>query len=257
MDVDTDSPGGNRIIVAADSHVGLVRKANEDSFGYFIDRKRNYALLAVADGIGGHGNGDVASAICIRILLEEWRNFDFPEVFNGEEARNFFRMALNKANHKIFEINNRFSFRYPMGTTVVAAILAAEEVVVVHIGDSRLYRYTQGRIIKITEDHSFVAEMVKNKIITPEEALTHPFSHIISRSIGPNDRAEPDFSSFERRSGDGLLLCSDGVSNYISDLELQERYSQDKNPQVIAGNLLKMSLKRGGEDNITIISTFY
>ncbi len=254
--MNTDSPDGKKIVVAADSHVGLVRKANEDSFGYFVDRKRDFALFAVADGIGGHGNGDVASAICIRMLLEEWRKMDFTGVFGAEEAKEFFRSSLTKANHKIFEINNRFSFRYPMGTTVVAGIVTAHEVVVVHIGDSRLYRFRDGRICKITEDHSFVAEMVKNKIITAEEALTHPFSHIISRSIGPNDKIDPEFSVHERKDGDGLLLCSDGVTNYISDLELQERFAQEKTPHSIVNSLLKMSLKRGGEDNITLICIF-
>jgi len=252
--VNTDLPDGNTIIASADTHVGLVRKANEDSFGYFVDRKRDYAIFAVADGIGGHGNGDVASAICIRMLLEEWRKMDFSGQFGQEEAKRFFRDALTKANHKIFEINNRFSFRYPMGTTVVAGIVTAGDVVVVHIGDSRLYRFSEGRVAKITEDHSFVAEMVKNKIISEEEAHTHPFSHIISRSIGPNDKIDPEFSSFERRRGDGLLLCSDGVTNYISDLEIQERFQQDKVPHSIVNSLLKMALKRGGEDNITLIS---
>lgn len=254
--MNTESPTGNGIIAAADTHVGLVRKANEDSFGYFVDRKRGYAVFAVADGIGGHGNGDVASAICIRMLLEEWRKMDLSGTFGVAEAKEFFRSSLTKANHKIFEINNRFSFRYPMGTTVVAGILTAENVVTVHIGDSRLYRYTDSRIVKVTEDHSFVAEMVKNKIITAEEALTHPFSHIISRSIGPNDKIDPEFSVFDRKSGDGLMLCSDGVTNYISDLELQERFSLEKNPHGVVSNLLKLSLKRGGEDNITVISVF-
>ncbi|MDD3118076.1 MAG: protein phosphatase 2C domain-containing protein [Victivallales bacterium] len=255
--MEKDSPVGKGIIAAADSHVGLVRKANEDSFGYFIDRKRDYALFAVADGIGGHGNGDVASAICIRMMLEDWRQCDFSSCFDGEAAREFFRRTIRDANRKIFDINNRFSFRYPMGTTVVAAILTATEVVAVHIGDSRLYRFSADRIMRVTEDHSFVAEMVKNKLITPEEAVKHPFAHIISRSIGPNETTKPDFSTFERRPGDGLLLCSDGVSNYIADAEFEERFRQDRNPQVMIGNLLKMALKRGGEDNITAIGVSY
>ena len=254
--MENDSNKTNAIIAAADTHVGLVRKANEDSFGYFIDRKLDCAIFAVADGIGGHGNGDVASAICIRILLEEWRKSSFGDDFDSAQAKEFFRFALSKGNQKIFEINNRFSFRYPMGTTVVAGIITRREVIVVHIGDSRFYRFNDTRVSRITEDHSFVAEMVKNKIITAEEALTHPFSHIISRSIGPNDHIEPDFSVFERCPGDKFMLCSDGVTNYLSDLEIQERFLQEKTPQSIVGNMLKFSLKRGGEDNITLVCVF-
>jgi len=242
------------ISVAADSHVGLVRKANEDSFGYYVDPDRDFAMFAVADGIGGHGNGDVASAICIRLLLEEWRKLDLTSDFDADRAKNFFQKTLDFANGKIFEINNRFSFRYPMGTTIVAGIATPDDVVVVHIGDSRLYCLSGNSIRKVTEDHSFVAEMVKNKIITQEEAKNHPFSHIISRSIGPNGTIEPDFNCFKRIHGDRMLLCSDGLSNYTSDLELQEKMLEESNSRELVGNLLKLALKRGGEDNVTIIS---
>ncbi len=242
------------ISVAADTHVGLVRKANEDSFGYYVDPERDFAMFAVADGIGGHGNGDVASAICIRLLLEEWRKLDLTSDFNADRAKTFFHETLSFANDKIYEINNRFSFRYPMGTTIVAGIVTPEDVVTVHIGDSRFYCLSGDNLRKVTEDHSFVAEMVKNKIITQEEAKNHPFSHIISRSIGPNRDIEPDFNCFKRISGDRMLLCSDGLTNYASDLELQEKMREDDDPRDLVGNLLKLALKRGGDDNVTIIT---
>lgn len=241
---------------AADSHVGLVRKVNEDSFGYYIDPARNYAIFAVADGIGGHGNGDVASAICIRMILEKWRNYDFSGTFDSPRGIAFFEMALGAANQKIYEINNRFSFRYPMGTTVVAALLTEHEVVVAHVGDSRLYRLKERSLTRMTEDHSFVAEMVRNNIITAEEAKNHPFSHIISRSIGPNEKADPEFSTFERCHGDRLLLCSDGLNIYASDQEIENFMVEAGTPQEAVGNLLKLSLRRGGEDNITLLNIF-
>lgn len=242
------------ITIAADSHVGLVRKANEDSFGYNVDPKRDFAMFAVADGIGGHGNGDVASAICIRLMLEQWRKLNLDEPFGREQATRFFSNILNAANDKIFQINNRFSFRYPMGTTVVAGIATPEDVIVVHLGDSRLYRMNGELLKKVTEDHSFVAEMVRNKLISQDEARNHPFSHIISRSIGPNRNIEPEFSYFKRVCGDRILLCSDGLSNYALDDEISARMIEEGTPRKIVNNLLKLSLKRGGEDNITIIS---
>jgi len=244
------------VTAAADSHVGLVRKVNEDSYGYYIDPRRNYAVFAVADGIGGHGNGDVASAICIRMILEKWRNFDLNGTFDAQRGIEFFRLALDAANQKIFEINNRFSFRYPMGTTVVAALLTEHEVVAAHVGDSRLYRLAAGGLRRVTEDHSFVAEMVRNNIITAEEAKNHPFSHIISRSIGPNEKADPEFSTFERCHGDRLLLCSDGLNIYASDVEIQDFMAKASAPQEAVGNLLKLSLRRGGEDNVTMLNVF-
>lgn len=250
-----DLKGRLPIKAAADTHVGLVRKANEDSFGYCVDSDADVAMFAVADGIGGHGNGDVASAICIRLLLEEWRNVNVRNLTAGM-AQAFLKNTLEAANHKIFEINNRFSFRYPMGTTIVAGVVLPDSVVVVHIGDSRFYCLSGQRLDKLTEDHSFVAEMVKNKIISPEEAKTHPFSHIISRSIGPNDKIEPDFRTIPRQSGDRILLCSDGLTNYANDLEMQVRMLEDDSPQRVVNNLLKLALKRGGDDNVTIVSAF-
>lgn len=243
-------------VAAADSHVGLVRKVNEDSFGYAIDPERNCAVFAVADGIGGHGNGDVASAICIRMILEKWRNCNLDDGFDAEQAIKFFQTSLEAANRKIFEINSRFSFRYPMGTTVVAAILTPNEIIAAHIGDSRLYRMSGKSLRRVTEDHSFVAEMVRNNIITPEEAKSHPFSHIISRSIGPNEKVEAEISSFPRNPGDRLMLCSDGLNIYASDLELQEFTAKAETPQELVNNLLKLSLRRGGEDNITLMTVF-
>lgn len=243
-------------IAAADSHVGLVRKVNEDSFGYYIDSKRNCAVFAVADGIGGHGNGDVASAICIRMILEKWRNHNLNGNFDAIRAIDFFETTLEAANRKIFDINSRFSFRYPMGTTVVAAIVTEHEVVTAHIGDSRLYRMNHNSLRRVTEDHSFVAEMVKNNLISPEEAKTHPFSHIISRSIGPNEKVDAEISTFSRCPSDRLMLCSDGLNLYASDLELQDFIAKAKSPHETVNDLLKLSLRRGGEDNITLMAVF-
>jgi protein phosphatase len=254
------SNNGNEVFPAensvyADTHVGLVRDYNEDSFAYYIFPDSSNLMAAVADGIGGHESGDIASNLCLRLLLTAFREYA-NENMSSRQWKKFFDREIRNANQLIFSLNQKYKIQHPMGTTIVASLVLKDKIIVAHAGDSRLYRLRDAKLEKLTEDHSFVAELVRKKIISEEEALHHPFAHIISRSIGPADNMEPEINIFDHQEGDKFLLCSDGLTNHISDEEINETLSRSDTPRDAVRRLLNSSLRGGGEDNITIIGIF-
>jgi protein phosphatase len=240
--------------VAGDSHPGLVREQNEDSFGYYVGEGLRRTLLAVADGIGGHECGDIASNLCMKMLVSSWRGLRNKGSIDETACAEFLDEKLRRANEIIYNINETYSIQ--MGTTVVAAILLPKSIVVAHAGDSRLYRLRDGRLERLTNDHSFVAELVRKKVISEVEALTHPFAHIISRSIGPAPDLNLEINTFERRIADKYLLCTDGLTQHVADYEIQRVLYDAFDPQQAVKRLLNMAIRGGGEDNITIVSVF-
>ncbi len=242
--------------IAADTHVGLIRELNEDSFVYCINDPGCNALVAVADGIGGHDSGNIASNICARMVATAWRNLGLDRESSDKKLEAFLHSEICRANDYIFEINQRYHIQHPMGTTVVSGLFYKGGVLVAHAGDSRCYRYRAGKIERLTEDHSFVAELVKKNIIKPEEAQYHPFAHIISRSIGPAPAVELEVNNFKRIHRDRFMFCSDGLTNHVEDAEIQRIIGKADDAYEAVKMLLKAALRGGGEDNITIVCVF-
>ena len=242
--------------IVADSHVGLIRECNEDSYVYCVEDNTRNALIAVADGIGGHEGGDIASRTCMQILATQWRNNNYSQISSKAKLKTFFKKEILKANKEIFDINQAYNIQHPMGTTIVAAILSPETILIAHAGDSRCYRLRNGVLTQLTEDHSYVAELVRNNLISLEEARDHPFSHIISKSIGPTEDVEVEFNTYERKIGDCYLLCSDGLNAHLNDIEIETILYDNKDPQSAVRELLYSTLRSGGEDNITVICVY-
>lgn len=242
--------------VFADTHVGLVRDHNEDSFAYYIRPEKHKSLIAVADGIGGHESGDIASNLCLRLLVSATRRLDAVAHSTEKDWSKFLVDKIGRANGVIYDLNEKYKIQHPMGTTIVAGVFLEKSIVIAHAGDSRCYRLRDEKIERLTEDHSFVAELVRKKVISEDEAHVHPFAHIISRSVGPTAQLEPEVSVFERMPGDRYLLCSDGLTNHVDDSEIARIFSEADTPSKAVKNLLNASLRGGGEDNITIVCVF-
>ncbi|NOY74755.1 MAG: Stp1/IreP family PP2C-type Ser/Thr phosphatase [Kiritimatiellaeota bacterium] len=242
--------------VVADSHTGLIREKNEDSYLYRVAEDSRNTLVAVADGIGGHEGGDIASGLCMRMMATEWRDGAFGNSTSVKRISDFLRKNIKKANHHIFSINKSVKAQHPMGTTVVAAVLLAEKIIVAHAGDSRCYRLRNGMLTPLTEDHSYVAELVRNKLINIEDARNHPFSHIISRSVGPVEEVEVEVNVFNRKKRDRYLLCSDGLTAHLNDIEIETILYDSLTAYDATRSLIQASLRGGGEDNITVICVF-
>ena len=244
------------IDVVAGTHVGLVREVNEDSYVYCVNENHENAFVAVADGIGGHDSGDIASRMCSRILLIEWRNRQLWRHSSSEEISKFLDEEIVKSNEAIYRLNKTFNVQHPMGTTLVAGVFTPNSLIVAHAGDSRCYRMRKNVMEVITQDHSFVAELIKRNIISREESKNHPFAHIISKSIGTNLDFKPEINVFDRRPGDRFLFCSDGANVHLEDAQIEIILNDASNPYEAVKNIIYASLRGGGEDNITALCVF-
>ena len=242
--------------IFATTHTGLIRDSNEDSYAYCTPGKGQNVIVAVADGIGGHENGDIASRLCLRTILIEWRRKKMWSEKSIRKIEDFLGKAIAEANKEIYKLNLSFNVQQPMGTTLVLAVITSDKIAVAHAGDSRFYRYDGKTMKSLTRDHSFVEELVLKKIITREEAKDHPFSHVISRCVGTADELEPEINVFKRADGEKYFLCSDGLISHLDDEKLCEIISLSKDICETVRNLLYAALKKGGDDNITVLSVF-
>lgn len=225
------------------TNIGCVRTLNEDSY-YMPVASEKYA--AVADGMGGHQAGEVASQMAVRA---------FAEALAGERAPSEERMraAFARANREVYAEAERDSAKRGMGTTMTALWFGSGTVLLGHVGDSRAYRLRDGKIMRASVDHSYVEELVRKGVITPEMALTHPQRNVITRSIGPWPRVEADVERFDYRDGDVWLLCSDGLTRYVTDGEIEFALNSPNPWNEKVGALIDASLERGGADNVTVL----
>lgn len=233
------------------SHVGRVRQVNEDYYACIADLNGR-VLAVVADGMGGHQAGDIASKLAVERIVKELRHLD--KDIDGDDAREQLMNAVLHANKEVFE----YAVEHPecngMGTTVVAALLGPTSVITAHIGDSRLYHFNQDGLVMKTEDHSLVNELVKSGQITPEEASVHPHRNVIMRSLGTEPDVLIDLGQFAWSEGDVVLICSDGLSNKVSSASLEEWLNKMVSLQAKVDGLLEEALTAGGEDNITLVA---
>ncbi|MBF4617916.1 serine/threonine-protein phosphatase [Clavibacter sp. VKM Ac-2873] len=228
---------------AAVSHVGKVRSNNQDS-GY-----AGRDLFVVADGMGGHAGGDVASAVALTRIIEA----DKPYA-SAHDAEFALQAGLVAANQLLAETVFEHSELTGMGTTVSALARVGRHVAIAHIGDSRIYLFRRGELSQISADHTFVQRLVDSGRITPEEALVHPRRSVLMRVLGDVDAApEVDTQVLDTHTGDRWLICSDGLSSYVSEERITEILATAGTPDTVADALVKESLDHGAPDNVTVV----
>ncbi|MCK4401147.1 Stp1/IreP family PP2C-type Ser/Thr phosphatase [bacterium] len=240
------------------SDLGRVRKLNEDSFLVSDDLK----LYLVADGMGGHAAGDVASRKSIELIkafierTAKDNDITWPFEMNPELApeANKLIAAVQIANKKIYEM----SFSNPelkgMGTTIAGLFIAEAKVYIVHVGDSRVYLMRNGRLKQITEDHSWVNEQVKENVITEDEAKQHRWKNVITRALGSEKEVKVDLQEKDIVSGDIFLICSDGLSGMVERKTMEDIIKKHiNNLSEAAEEMIDYANKAGGVDNITVI----
>jgi PPM family protein phosphatase len=227
---------------AARSDIGLVRQENQDS-GYAGPH-----LLVVADGMGGHAAGDVASSIAIGEMV----GLD-AESPGADEALDLLAAALRAANSELREAVQRNSDLRGMGTTVTALLRTGSKIAVAHIGDSRAYLLRKGTLTQITHDHSFVQSLIDEGRITEEEAEGHPQRSLVTRVLTGSPDDEPDLAMREAHIGDRFLVCSDGLSGFVARDTIEEILAQAQPPGATADALVELAMRAGAPDNVTCI----
>lgn len=228
--------------------IGKVRSHNEDNGGIFTTDIGTLAV--VADGMGGHSAGDVASRIATEVLESEWQANSSE--LTASQAEQFLHNAFEHVNDAIFQYAKQHPDCEGMGTTAIAALFTEEYTTVAHVGDSRAYVYDEQQLKQVTHDHSLVAELVRTGQISEEEAEHHPRKNVVLRALGTEEQVKIDVYTLQSDLIRVLMICSDGLSNKLKTAELQVEVEREDELSAIAKSLIARANDRGGEDNISI-----
>ena len=227
---------------------GKVRDHNEDSV-IIVKNHNNELLLAVADGMGGHRGGEIASSIVISNIGKEFR--ELGKLGNKEDAILWIKNVVSEANVQIYKYTEENPESAGMGTTIVLALLTKEYLLFGNIGDSSGYVYKDNAIHKITNDHTLVNLLLKSGEITEEEAKDHPRKNVFMRALGANTEVEMDIFNVEL-SVDGIMLCSDGLTNMLDDEQIAKVLNEELTVEEKVNKLIVKANNRGGTDNISV-----
>lgn len=226
--------------VISKTHIGNVRASNQDS----VLNEESSRLYGVADGMGGHNGGDIASKMAV-LMLPRILESMMPSEENLHDG-------FQQVNALIYEEQKKDAVLSGMGTTLTVLWEKENSIVLGHIGDSRAYRMRKGKIEQLSTDHSVVGEMVREGLITEEQALQHPYRNVITQAVGTSESLTPDIKTIEKQKGDKYVLCSDGLYEYVSKEEMCDllmRFS----PEDAAEQMIEKALEEGGRDNVTVL----
>jgi len=229
---------------------GSVRKENQDTFRLCtMDQERGFGV--VCDGMGGARAGNVASGQAAEIFAQELQ-MKLPDV-EMKDLSDLLAGVTERANKTVYEHSLADEECRGMGTTAVVAVVLNEGVAVLNVGDSRCYQVDDQAIVQVTRDHSLVNDLVLRGDLTPEEARHHPARNLITRALGVEETVKPDVYLLQRKEGSYLLLCSDGLSNTVTDPEIQYEVIHGGEPEDCCQRLLDIALMRGAPDNVTAV----
>lgn len=234
--------------VAAGTDIGQVRSGNEDSF--FADANEYRGLFIVADGMGGHAAGEVASHMAVDVISTDLATLTEVE---SAEALESVALALRHANRAVYDRSAAEPDKLGMGSTASVLVLGDDRFVIGHLGDSRIYLLRAGELRQLTHDHSVVQEQVDAGILTPEEARRSRQANVITRCIGMGREVDPDVIDGDVRQGDVFLLASDGLTGMVDDRRLHQLLSSRAAPARLVDALIAEANARGGIDNITAV----
>ncbi len=253
----TQAPPTVKVEFVAATDVGRRREHNEDSYltmhfeRCHLDKTETLLVLAVADGMGGHAAGEVASKLCLQVFsshllnaIQDWLNFSEP---NWLEA---LKSAALEANRQVFA--EAQAMRNNMGTTLTAAVICGNKAFFVNVGDSRGYLLQGGKLRQITKDHSLVQQYVDAGLLTPEQARWHPQRNIITQAVGIEPTVQVDTFEVALQRGDLILVCSDGLVDMVDDNEIERVLLSEPSLEATAKTLIKLANDAGGDDNITV-----
>ena len=235
-----------------ESDIGLKRTINEDRAAFF-ERPDHYKLAILADGMGGHNAGDVASEMAITGMQQLFLQVEATNLETKQQQIEWLRNAVSQINQSIYQYSLTHENCNGMGTTMIAILLDHHDCLISHVGDSRVYHFTKNEVKLITRDHSYVNILVENGEISEEEAQHHPQRNFILKALGTEFSVEPDFYETSLSDEAYLLICSDGLSNKLTTREMAEIVLPPTTLQNKGKKLVQLANDRGGEDNISLI----
>ncbi len=229
---------------------GLQRNANQDS--YAVGELPGDAVWAVVcDGMGGASGGSVASATAVKSVADQI-SYSYRAGMSANSVRNLLQSSVSSANMTVFDMSNSIKTLSGMGTTVVACVVTPSMAHIVHAGDSRAYLWSGGHLTQITRDHSIVQSMVESGHLTEEQARVHPRKNVITSALGVEETLKTDYDEIDLEEGDMLLVCTDGLTNFLETQEI-ERILASSDFQECPAVLVEKANQNGGGDNITVV----
>ena len=234
---------------AASTHVGMRRQSNEDRYAIVPE----LGLYLVADGMGGHKAGQVASHLAAEGSIRAIEALQGASVSLAERLRH----AVACANREIFTAAQAKPELSGMGTTLVGMLFGGDRLALAHVGDSRAYLLRQGRLRGLTDDHSIVGELLRRHEISEADAAQHPHRHVLTRALGIRPRTEPDLAEMTPQEGDVFIMCSDGLTGHVDDEEIADHLMSEPDLEAAAASLVDTANKAGGQDNITVLLVRY
>jgi serine/threonine protein phosphatase PrpC len=250
------------IKAAGISDVGLQREGNEDAFSI----QSSLGLYVVADGMGGHLAGEVASRVAVDIIGKSFRRwlegetpedelFGYPDT-SLSRVGNYILSSIRLANRVIYEMANQHEQYNGMGTTIVVLVVRPGHIIAANVGDSRIYLVRDGLIERMSRDHTIVSEHVEMGVMTEEDASKSPLRHILTRNLGSAENVDPEVFEIVPSGEDRFILCTDGLTDLANDHEILEIAQGVHDPELLCRNLVDLALQRGGHDNATVVSVF-
>jgi serine/threonine protein phosphatase PrpC len=244
------------LTVGSKTDMGMARQNNEDNLCVM----ESSGMLVVADGMGGHASGEVASRIAIDVIKGYFDVRDIGKQLQIGPYRDEFSEATNRlcsaiclANQAVFEASRSNLQWHGMGTTIASVLITGKQLSIAHVGDSRVYLIRSGNIEQLTDDHSFVSEQVKRDIITREQARESEMKNVLTRALGVGENVEVDLGEMSLFENDALVLCSDGLTNMVDDDDILSTVTAFNDPSEACERLVDIANKNGGSDNITVI----
>jgi serine/threonine protein phosphatase PrpC len=251
------------IISSGKTNVGLVRERNEDS----LSVEDSLGLYIVADGMGGHQAGDVASRVAVEMINKSFRRWAKEEVIVDKvfgypdhsltRTGNYVLGSIRLANRVVYELATENEKYYGMGTTIAVLAVTPTLVIAANVGDSRIYMVRNGQIEQLSKDHTVVAEQIEMGMLTAEEASSTHLKHVLTKNLGSTEDVDADVFEVESGNNDRFILCSDGLTDLVSEREILEKSQEEDNPRKLCNQLIAKALERGGHDNTSVVSVFF
>lgn len=228
--------------------IGKIRPHNEDAVKIY--KNQNCTIVVIADGMGGHEAGEVASAMVLNIIEE---HFNEDLIFNDSEVlRKWLKQLLQQVNENILSYIEEHHLSHGMGTTAIVAVMTESFIAFAHIGDSRAYVLSHDQLRQITKDHTFVRKLVEEGKLSEQEAKNHPHRNIIMNALGVNKSLKFDYLVLERYQLDAILLCTDGLTSMVDDQEILSILNEKRSTEEKVNLLIELANRNGGTDNISV-----
>ncbi len=245
----------NQIQFAADTDTGLTRQNNEDSYIVLRGNAPGSYVVIIADGMGGHQRGELASSLAVRYTSDSLAR-ELTSGMTPEAIESVLSSVVERANVKVYLQSLESEDQAGMGTTLTAAVFSQDSLIIAHIGDCRIYRLRGDEFLSLTKDHTLVQALLDRGDLSPAEAKRHPRRNVVTRALGAAEYMHPDTAIYRVHRGDRYLFSSDGLHDYVEENDIYEILQHGMDPETVTSRCIQLANQEAGVDNVTVVTAF-